>query len=395
MQAFDFYAPTRVLFGPGRETEVGRQIRAFGGSKVLLVYGGQSAIASGLIDRVQKSMDESELSYKLLGGVRPNPRLDLVRKGIEEALSFGSDFLLAVGGGSVIDTAKAIANGAANPKVDVWDFWMQKNTLRKSLPVGAISTISATGSEMSDSSVITNEETGEKRGLNTDIQRPKFAILNPELTFTVPSFQISCGVVDIMMHTMDRYFNPVTSNDLTDEIAEGLLRVTIRNGKKALKNSHDYQVMSELMWAASLSHNGLTGLGGKKDFAPHQLGHELSARFDLAHGASLSSVWGSWARYSMDTDYKRFIRFGENVWGLSGNGGDDKDRALKAIDTTVSFFHSLNMPTCFKEAGIGLLSHQELEDLAHRCTFYGKRTIGTFRRLGYEDVLAIYSMANH
>ncbi len=395
MQAFEFYAPTHIIFGPGTEEQAGRQIAHWNGSRVLVVYGGQSAVKSGLLDRVLDSLTQAGLTFETLGGVRPNPRLSLAQQGVEQALAFGADFLLAVGGGSVIDTAKAVAAGAANPGTDLWDLWEQKVPLRSSLPVGAVLTIPAAGSESSDSAVLTNDETRVKRGLSSDLHRPRFAILNPELTATLPPYQVACGVVDIMMHTMDRYFNPVTTNELTDELAQGLLRTVIRNGRRALEQPGDYQAMSELMWAGSLSHNGLTGLGGAKDFAPHQLGHELSAMFDVAHGASLSAIWDSWARYCCRQNLGRFAQFGVQVWGLDPAGKTEEELASDAIQATAGYFRSLNMPTSLSSLGCGPLREDTLRELARRCTFFGKRTIGSFQVLGYEDILSIYTMANH
>ncbi len=395
MRSFEFYSPTKIIFGLDTELEAGQQIRFWGGSRVLVVCGGHSAAASGLLDRVLNSLAKEGLNSEVLGGVRPNPRLSLAREGVRQALDFDADFILAVGGGSVIDTAKAIADGAANPQSDIWDFWMKRQELSSALPVGVILTIPAAGSECSDSSVLTNEDTKEKRGLSTDLHRPRFAILNPALTATLPPFQVACGVVDIMMHTMDRYFNPYTDNNLTDELAEGLLRATVQNGRLALERPGDLHAMGELMWAGSLSHNGLTGLGGKKDFAPHQLGHELSAMFDATHGATLSAVWGSWARYCLDTDPGRFARFGARVWGLDNRELKLEDAALAAIQATEEFFRTLKMPTCLSELGCGVLEEGTLRELAHRCTFYGTRTIGSFRVLEERDILSIYSMANH
>ena len=396
MQAFEFYSPTKIIFGPGTEQQVGTQAAAWGASKVLVVYGGQSAVKSGLLDRVLASLQQCGLAYETLGGVHPNPRLSLVREGLNKALDFGADFLLAVGGGSVIDTAKAIADGAANPELDIWDdIWLRKVPLEKALPVGVILTIPAAGSESSESSVLTKDDTLEKRGFSSSFQRPRFAIMNPELTFTLPSYQVSCGIVDIMMHTMDRYFNPITTNELTDEIALGLLRTVVRNGRRALEQPGDYQAMSELMWAGSLSHNGLTGLGGPLDFATHQLGHELSARFDAAHGATLAAMWGSWARYCMDTNPARFARFGQQVWGLEAAGKTEQEQALAAIEATEDYFRSIGMPTCISELLGAAQSAEVLEMLTVGCTFHGQRTIGSFRVLGHEDILAIYNLANH
>lgn len=395
MQAFEFYSPTRIIFGPGTEQQAGTQAVSFGAHRVLVVYGGHSAVKSGLLDRVLASLKDSGLACETLGGVHPNPRLSLVREGLKKALDFQADFLLAVGGGSVIDTAKAIADGAANPELDIWDdIWLKKVPLKKALPVGVVLTIPAAGSESSDSAVLTKDETLEKRGLGSNFQRPRFAIMNPELTFTLPPYQVSCGIVDIMMHTMDRYFNPVTTNELTDEIAEGLLRTVIRNGRRALEHPGDYQAMSELMWAGSLSHNGLTGLGGAMDFATHQLGHELSARFDAAHGATLAAMWGSWARYCLDTNPARFARFGVKVWGLEDNG-DEKALAQAAIEATEDYFRSIGMPTSISEILGSVQPPEMLETLTRGCTFQGQRTIGSFRVLGHDDILAIYKLANH
>ena len=395
MQAFEYYSPTQIIFGPGTENQAGTRAAAWGASRVLVVYGGHSAVKSGLLDRVLASLKDSGLTCETLGGVHPNPHLSLVREGLKKAQSFGADFLLAVGGGSVIDTAKAIADGAANPELDIWDdIWLKKAPLEKALPVGVVLTIPAAGSESSDSAVLTKDETLEKRGLGSSFHRPRFAIMNPELTFTLPPYQVSCGIVDIMMHTMDRYFNPITTNELTDEIAEGLLRTVIRSGRRALEHPGDYQAMSELMWAGSLSHNGLTGLGNQLDFAPHQLGHELSARFDAAHGATLAAMWGSWARYCLDTDPARFARFGVKVWGLEDKG-DEKALALAAIQATEDYFSSIGMPTSISQIIGSVQPPEMLETLTRGCTFQGQRTIGSFRVLGHEDILAIYNLANH
>lgn len=395
MQAFEFYSPTKIIFGPNTEEQAGQQVIAQGGSRVMVVYGGNSAIKSGLLERVLCSLDHSGLAHECIGGVKPNPRLSLAREGFKKALTFGADFILAIGGGSVIDTAKAIADGVTNPEFDIWDdFWLKKLPLPGSLPVGVVLTIPAAGSESSDSAVLTKDETHEKRGLSSPFHRPRFAIMNPELTFTLPRYQVTCGIVDIMMHTMDRYFNPVTTNELTDEIAEGLLRNTIRNGRRVVEHPEDYQAMSELMWAGSLSHNGLTGLGNKPDFAPHQLGHELSAMFDVAHGASLSAIWDSWARYCVNTNPSRFARFAEKVWGLDPLGKDTAVLAMEGIEATRQFFRSLDMPTCLSQLSCGVQPESVLEDLAYRCAFGNTRTIGSFQVLDHDDILAIYCLAN-
>ena len=314
MQAFEFYCPTKIYFGKGAEAKVGEAVKHFGGTKVFIVYGGHSAVKSGLIARIEQTLTDAGLEHMSFGGVQPNPRLSHAREGVQKALAFGADFILGVGGGSVMDTSKAIAHGVANPETDIWDFWSKKAALTKTSKLGAVLTISAAGSETSDSAVLTNDETTLKRGLNTDLQRPLFAIMDPELTYTLPRYQVGCGVVDIMMHTLERYFNPGhPSNRMTDEIAEGLLRTVIDAGRVAMQDSHNYDAMSEIMWAGSLSHNNLTGLGGVKDFSVHQFGHELSGMFDAAHGATLSVMWPQWARCeALAEDGKTPLLFSEN-----------------------------------------------------------------------------------
>lgn len=392
MNSFTFQIPTEIVFGRDSEALTASLVRKYGGSRVMIVYGGGSVVRSGLLDKICRQFEEAGLEYDTLGGVHPNPYLEFAREGVKRALAWGADFILAVGGGSVIDTAKAIAHGAANPDTDIWKFWLKEAVVTKSLPVGVILTISAAGSETSDSAVLTDMETGVKRGLGTPFNRPAFAVMNPELTYTLPAYQVACGVVDIMMHTMDRYFNPDTTNQLTDEIAEALLRTAIHNGSVAVKNSRDYSAMSELMWCGSLSHNGLTGLGGKKDFAPHQLGHELSARFDVAHGASLSAIWGAWARYVYKTDVARFARFAANVWGLRGASEDSA--AIAGIHATEEYFTSIGMPTNFSTLGIGVQPEEVLRELALRCTYRHTRKVGTFQVLDEPDLYEIYKAAN-
>ena len=393
MQSFQYYTPTEIVFGKGTEKKAGELVKKYGGKKVFLVYGGESAVKSGLLSRIEDELTKEGLLWEAFGGVKPNPRLSHAREGVKRAVEFGADFLLAVGGGSVIDTAKAIAHGTANPEVDIWDFWIGEKVVEKTLPVGCVLTISAAGSEMSNSSVLTNEETGQKIGLNMDLNRPVFAVMNPELTFTLPQYQISCGIVDIMMHTLDRYFTHTKGNETTDEMAEAILRVVIRNGRKAKEDSHDYEAMSELMWCGSLSHNGLTGLGAETDFAPHKLGHELSAKFDMAHGASLAAVWGSWAQYVCPMEPERFARYGEKVWGVTL--GTVEERARAGIEKTVEYFRSLGMPTCFSEADFGILKEEVIKELARRCSFDGTRQVGSFKKLGQKEMYEIYTLCNH
>ena len=391
MHSFTFYSPTEVVFGPDTELQAAELVQKYGGSRVFVVYGGGSVQRSGLLERVTKVLTDAGLAVECYGGAKPNPTLEHARDGVRKAIDFGADLVLAIGGGSAIDTGKAVAHGAANPEQDIWSFWSREVPLERSMPVGAILTIPAAGSEMSNSSVLTNEEIGRKRGLSTDFNRPKFAIMNPELTYTLPDYQIGCGVVDIMMHTMERYFNPV-ENPLTDALAETLLRNVIEQGRTAMADHTDYTAMSELMWAGSLSHNGLTGLGGQGDWSVHQLGHEISARFDLAHGASLAAVWGSWAGYVSEQRPARFARFARNVWGIQMD--EERAAAEAGINATVDFFSSLGMPTGF-ESCIGLQTDEICADMAYRCAYEGTRTIGTLRVLGQADIEQIYLRANH
>lgn len=393
MQGFVQYMPTKIVFGQDAEKEAGKLVRECKALRVLLVYGGGSAVKSGLLNVVKESLDKEGILYTELSGVKPNPRLALVREGVKKALDFQADLMLAVGGGSVIDTAKAVAVGAQNPDIDIWDVWMGKESVSAAKPVGAVLTISAAGSEMSDSAVITNEETGKKAGFNSDIVRPKFALMNPKLTYTLPKYQLACGIVDILMHTLERYFTPVSGNRLTDEIAEGLMRTLIENGKCAYENQTDYDAMSEIMWCGSLSHNNLTGLGRPKDFACHKLGHEIGGMFDEAHGATLSAVWGSWARYVYKLDTARFARYGRKVWNIEDKG--EEETAVLAIEATEEFFRFLHMPTCIGEMKIGVLPEERLREMADSATKGDTVKLGCFKKLDAQDMYEIYKAANH
>lgn len=393
MKNFTLYTPTRIVFGKEVEKETGRLAKEQGASKVLIVYGGGSIIKSGLLKSVQKSLQKEGIAYTELAGVKPNPRMSLAREGVEKAISFGADLILAVGGGSSIDTAKAIAIGAANEGIDLREFWSGKEAITKVLPVGAVLTIAAAGSEMSDSAVLTNEETGKKGGVNTDLVRPRFAVMNPELTYTLPKYQLTCGIVDIFMHTIERYFTLEDGNELTDEIAEGLLRTLIRNGLKAVEQPKDYDALSEIMWCGSLSHNNLTGLGRPKDFACHKLGHEIGGMFDEAHGATLSAVWGSWARYVYQLDIERFANYGKKVWNIELDKAEEA--AIAAIEKTEEFFRALDMPVSIGELSIGVQPDEVLKKMAESATKEGTVKLGCFKRLDMQDMYEIYKIANH
>ena len=381
MNNFNYYAPTKVVFGKDTEKETGRLVKEQGASSVLVHFGGKSAIASGLLDRVCQSLKEEGIAYETLGGVVPNPRLSKVREGIALCKEKKIDFILAVGGGSVIDSAKAIGYGVAN-EGDVWDFYAKKRVPTACLPIGAVLTIAAAGSEMSNSSVITNEEGGLKRGCNTDLCRCRFAVMNPELTYTLPDYQTQCGCTDIMMHTMERYFTPTdTDTSLTDRIAEGLM-VSVRDAAQvAVRDPENYEARATLMWAGSLSHNGLTGAGRVSDFATHKIEHELGGMFDVAHGAGLAAVWGSWARYVYKTNPERFAQFGEKVFGI-------KD----TITAWETWCHSIDMPTTLTELGVHPTDAQ-IEEMAEKCVFGRNGHIGFFQQLTKEDIVAILQMA--
>ncbi len=393
MRGFTYQVPTEVVFGPGAEAQTARYVRKYGGSRVLVLYGGGSAVRSGLLDRICAQLRDAGLVCRPLGGVQPNPRVAFARDAIAAAIEMQADMILGVGGGSVIDTAKAVAHGAANPGLDIWnEIWLSPDALCRSMPVGAVPTIPAAGSETSDSAVLTDEESCVKRGLTTQFNRPAFAILDPALAGTLPPYQAACGVTDIMMHTLDRYFNPVTDNETTDDIAEALLRVVIRNGLSVVRDPGDEHAMSEIMWCGSLSHNGLTGLGGKKDFAPHQLSQALGAMFDQAHGACLAAVWASWARYVYQANPARFARYARNVWDIEASFSVE-EAALAGIAATEAYFQALGMPAGLP-ALIGRQDDAVLDQLASLCSYRGTRTIGTFRVLDEQDMRAIFAAAN-
>ncbi|MDO4338948.1 MAG: iron-containing alcohol dehydrogenase [Eubacteriales bacterium] len=393
MRSFEYYTPTRVIFGKDAHLQVGTLLKEYGCKKVLIHYGSKSAEASGLLDEVKKSLTDAKVEFVTLGGVVPNPRLSKVREGIDLCRRENVDFLLAVGGGSVIDSCKAIGYGCANPWTDVWNFFLKTETPTACLPVGVILTIAATGSEMSNSSVITNEDGWLKRGcVKTDLCRPRFALLNPQLTCTLPQYQTESGCVDILMHTMERYFVNAETMELTDSISESLMQTVIYNARILMKDPLNYDARAEVMWAGSLSHNGLTGCGtGGGDWACHQLEHELGGMFDVAHGAGLAAIWGSWARYVYQENPERFAQFATNVFDIPC-GTDFEKTALAGIEAMEDFFRSVEMPTSIGELGLTLTDAQ-IQELAFKCSFEDTRTIGTFRRLNRKDMEKIYHSA--
>ena len=392
MAGFTYYTPTKVVFGKETEQQTGELVKAAGAEKVLIHYGSGSVIRSGLLDRVKETLCKEEIEYVELGGVVPNPRLSLVYEGIELAKREGVDFILAVGGGSVIDSAKAIGYGMAN-EGDVWDFYDRKRTADACVPIGVILTIAATGSEMSDSSVITKEEGWVKRGYNSDLCRPVFAIMNPELTMTLPDYQTACGCADILMHTMERYFTNGDQMEITDSMAEALLRTVMKNALILVNEPDNYDARAEIMWAGSLSHNGLTGCGSTdKDFATHGLEHEIGGMFDVAHGAGLTAIWGSWARYVYRDCLYRFARFAVNVMQIDPKDKKEEMVALEGIEAMEEFFRKINLPVTMKELGIEPTDEQ-IEELSRKCSVACGGKKGSAKVLKESDMKIIYEMA--
>lgn len=394
MQNFQYYAPTQVVFGRDTENQVAELVKKYGGTRVLLHYGGQSAVKSGLIAKVEKILSDAGIEYVKLGGVKPNPRLSMVRKGIEVCKTENIDFLLAVGGGSVIDSCKAISSGRFYDG-DVWTLYEHKDHATKYLPIGCILTIPAAGSEMSDGSVITNDEVDGwlKKDYCVDEFRCKFAIMNPELTFTLPEWQTACGITDMMMHTMERYFSKDDDMEITDAIAEALLRTCMTEGHKVMKNPTDYVSRANIMWAGSLAHNDLTGCGTSGDWATHNIEHELSGMFDVSHGAGLASVWGSWARYIREENLPRFARFAHNVMGIDTTGMTDMEASEAGIKAVEAFFNSIGMPTDIHTLIGKDLTDAQIEEMADKCTKSDTITVGGLKILKKADVAEIYRMA--
>lgn len=391
MNSFLYNAPTKVYFGQDSDEKLGGIIKELGCGCVLLHYGCGSAVKSGLIKRVKWALEHAGVKTVELGGVMPNPRLSLVYEGVKLCKAEGVDFILAVGGGSVIDSAKAIGMGAAGDG-DVWDYYEEKRTPESTLPVGVVLTVAAAGSEMSKSSVITNDYTHVKRGRNVEISRPVFAILNPEFTVSVPSFPTACGCADIFMHTLERYLVAGETLKLTDSIAEALMTTVISSSKAVMKDPANVKARAELMWAGSLSHNGLTGCGGDGgDWSVHSLGHELSAKYDVAHGASLTAVWGSWAKYVYKNCLNRFHKFAVQVMGVRPSGTRE-ELALKGIEACVEWFESLGMPTSIRALGVNP-SGEELELMAKKWAENNDGGKGSCKKLVESDALAIYTAA--
>lgn len=392
MKDFIYYAPTEVVFGENSEKQVASLVKKYGGKRVLVHYGGQSAKKSGLLDNIFGLLNEGGIEFFELGGVVPNPRLSKVREGIVLCREQKIDFILAVGGGSVIDSAKAIAYGVPY-NGDVWDYYLGKATAETCLPVATVLTIPAAGSEMSESSVITNEDGDVKLGYSNNISRPKFAIMNPVRTYTLPPYQTAAGVTDMIMHTMERYFTHDDDMTLTDSMAEALMRTLKDSVMEVLKNPTDYRHRAQIMWGGSIAHNGLTGCGLSDDWATHQLEHELSGMFDATHGAGLAAIWPSWARYVYKENVSRFVRFAVNVMGVENDFTNPEATALKGIEAMEEFYHAIGMPINIHELIGREVTDKEILEMVRKCSRNYTTTQGRFKVLQVEDMEAIYRMA--
>jgi alcohol dehydrogenase YqhD (iron-dependent ADH family) len=388
MENFRFYSPTYFVFGRDGEKAVGELVRRFGGTKVLIHYGGGSIKSNGVFGKVTASLRESGVPYVELGGVVPNPRSGIVYRGIELCRKEGVDFVLAVGGGSVIDSAKAIAAGVPYSG-DFWDFYQGKG-VEVALPVGTVLTIAAAGSEGSPDSVITHENGMFKRAAHGESLRPKFSILNPESTCGLPAYQTACGATDIMAHVCERYFTNTKDVEVTDRLCEAILKTMIEEVPKVMKNPADYQARANVMWAGMVAHNDLCGVGREQDWSSHSIEHELSSLYDIAHGAGLAVIMPAWMKYVMRHDSARFAQFATRVWGCDMNFGDPERTALEGIGRFRSFLDSIGMPSTFADIGA---SASDIPELIRHLEVTDSSPIGSFVRLGPSDVEAIYRLA--
>ena len=389
MNNFTFYSPTYFAFGKGQEENTGKYVKRFGGSKVLIHYGGGSVVRSGLLDRVKKSLEAENIAYVELGGVMPNPRSGLVYKGIEICKKESIDFILAVGGGSTIDSSKAIAAGACYDG-DFWDYYMGK-PVEVALPIGTVLTIAAAGSEGSPDSVITKEEGMLKRGASGEGLRPRFSVLNPELTQTLPAFQTAAGVTDIMAHLFERYFTTTKEVEVTDRVIEALLLTMIHEAPRVIEDPNNYEARANIMWAGMMAHNNCCGVGRAQDWASHGIEHELSAVYDCAHGAGLAVVFPAWMEYNMHHDVMRFAKLAVRVWGCQMDYDHPEVTAKAGIAALRNFLKSIGMPGNFAELGA---SENDIAHMAHTACYGngGNGTIGGFASLSEEDVANIYRL---
>jgi alcohol dehydrogenase YqhD (iron-dependent ADH family) len=388
MNDFTLYQPTYYVFGRGKQALTGELVRRFGGTKVLIHYGGGSVIRSGLLDQVRDSLKKEGIPFVELGGVQPNPRSGLVYEGIELCRRENVDFVLGIGGGSAIDSGKAIACGVRYDG-DFWDLFAGKSTVADSLKHGCILTLPATGTEGSDSAVVTLEDGMLKRGLSTDLNRPSFSILNPELTFTLPPYQTACGIVDMMAHILERYITNTRDVDITDRMGESVLKAIIKAGPVALKNPTDYAARASLMWAGVVAHNGSLGVGRQEDWASHSIEHELSALYDVAHGTGLAVVFPNWMRYVLDTNVIRFAQYAVRVWNCEMDFENPRATALEGIERTSRFFKSIGMPLTFKDIGAKV---EDIPLMVQKTKSDNEGLLGGFVRLTKKDISNIYHM---
>ena len=387
MNNFSYYSPTQILFGKDTHLQVGQLLKEKNVKKVLFHYGGGSIHKTGLYTQIITSLQQAEVTFIELGGVKPNPRLDMVRQGVEICKKENIDFILAVGGGSTIDSAKAIAVGAKY-NGDVWDFYAKKAVATSALPVGTVLTIPAAGSETSPNSVITKEDTNEKLGYGTDLIRPVFAILNPELCYTLPAYQMACGVSDMLAHLMERYFTNTTDVDYTDRVLEASMRSIIQTAPRLLENPKDYQAWANIMWAGTMAHNGILGMGREEDWGSHNIEHQLSAVYDIAHGAGLAVIFPAWIKYVYPTNKNRFVQFALRVFHCDAALENIDGVIMQAVEKLQAFYHRMGLPTSLKEMNI---DQSHFAQMAKTAVQFGPT--GKFQKLGEEDVYKIYQLA--
>ncbi len=390
MDNFSFYSPTEFVFGKGTEEQCGSLVKKHGGTRVLVHYGSGSVVRSGLLGRVIASLKAEGIEYFELGGVVPNPRDTKVYEGIELCRRENIDFILSVGGGSCIDSSKAIAAGACYDG-DFWDFYCGKADIAKAIPVGTVLTIAAAGSEGSPNSVITKEQGMEKRGAGSDLLRPKFSVLDPELTFTLPKYQTGCGATDIMAHVFERYFTTTKEVEITDRLCEAVLLTMIKETPRVIADPENYDARANIMWAGMVAHNNICGVGRSQDWNSHGLEHELSGLYDCAHGAGLAVIMPAWMEHVVDTDVMRFAQMATRIWGVQMDFADPKSTALKGIRAFRSFLHDIGMPINFEELGA---KEEDIPVLIEKLGIGDGVRYG-FKNLNRADVESIYKLAVH
>lgn len=391
MLDFTFYNHTKIVFGKTAYKQLGPELKRNHAGKVLLHYGGGSIRRNGLLKIVRNELRDARLSFIELEGVQPNPRLSLVYTGIQMCRAEHVDFILAVGGGSVIDSAKAIAAGCTlDENEDIWDYYMDSDKLLlQSLPVGVILTLPATGSESSNSSVITDEATQTKRSIEQEAVIPRFALLNPEITFALPPYQTACGAADIISHMMERYFTQVPANDLTDRLIEAGIRTILFQTPKVFQDTADYDARAEIMWTGTIAHNGLLNSGRIGDWASHMIEHELSGIYDIAHGAGLAIIFPAWMKYVYRENPAKFLQFSHRVFDIDLDYMDEKTTIMSMIQKLENFFSSIGLPTRLMQVGI---DDRYFERMAEKA-LVNRGTIGNFRRLGKEDIIKIFKLS--